>query len=182
MDNGHLCHCTVEKRICGPLPPIQNGHAVSRNKNRYFHGDTVRYECDEAFAVVGTNPAKCLHGKWDLPSCADGCARPKIPKNTNSDPLKSRYNYNEVVSYSCDSRQHKTKCIRGTWSPKPDCRELCPPPPHVPNAAEIIEVRNYENGEKMRFTCKEHFLLEGPEEISCEDGKWETPPRCIVEL
>ncbi|XP_054837622.1 complement factor H isoform X2 [Eublepharis macularius] len=122
-----LPSCTVEKRTCGPLPSIQNGHAVSRNKNRYFHGDTVRYECDEAFAVVGTNPAKCLHGKWDLPSCA----------------------------------------------------ELCPPPPHVPNAAEIIEVRNYENGEKMQFTCKKHFLLEGPEEISCEDGKWETPPRCI---
>ncbi|XP_048353792.1 complement factor H-like [Sphaerodactylus townsendi] len=174
-----LCFSIAEAKTCRRPNNILNGFIANRGTGPYFHGASVRYECAEGFAVVGTNPAKCLHGKWDLPSCADGCARPKLPKNTNPAPLKKRYNNNEVVTYSCGSSQHRSKCVNGNWSPKPDCRELCPPPPQPPNAIEIIEVKNYENGEKVRFTCKEHFMLEGPEEIVCEDGKWKTPPRCI---
>nr|XP_056700700.1 complement factor H-like [Euleptes europaea] len=170
-----LPSCTAERRTCGLPPRIDNGHALSRGRKKYFHGDTVRYECAEGFSVVGTNPAKCLHGHWDFPSCAE------IPKNTNTDSLKRHYNNNEVVSYSCDSSQHITKCVKGNWSPKPDCRvkELCSPPPQPPNATKIIEVRNFENGEKIRFACQENFLLEGPQEILCEDGRWGKPPRCI---
>ncbi|XP_060088346.1 complement factor H isoform X2 [Heteronotia binoei] len=122
-----LPSCTAEERTCRPPPHIRNELYTRIRQRKYFHGETVAYECDEGFAVVGTNPAKCLYGEWDLPSCV----------------------------------------------------ELCPPPPQLPNAVEITEVRNYENGEKIHFTCKEHFLLEGPEEILCEDGKWKKPPRCI---
>nr|XP_056700699.1 complement factor H-like [Euleptes europaea] len=122
-----LPSCTEERRTCGPPPRIDNGHALSRGRKNYFHGNTVRYECAEGFSVVGTNPGKCLHGHWDFPSCT----------------------------------------------------ELCSPPPQPPNATKIIEVRNFENGEKIRFACQENFLLEGPQEILCEDGRWGKPPRCI---
>ncbi|KAL8178186.1 UNVERIFIED_CONTAM: hypothetical protein K2H54_035478 [Gekko kuhli] len=143
-----LPSCTVEKRTCGPPPFNRNGVST----RRYFHGATVRYECTKSSAVVGNNSAKCLHGQWDIPSCADGCSRPELPENRNSDPLNKRYKNNEVFSYTCDSNQRTTTCLNGNWSPKPDCRGLCPPPPQLPNAIEITEVRNYENGEKTRFT------------------------------
>ncbi|XP_077188828.1 complement factor H isoform X2 [Paroedura picta] len=122
-----LPSCTAEERTCEPPPRVINGRTAKTQRLQYFHGETVKYECYQGYAVIGTNPAKCLYGQWDLPSCA----------------------------------------------------RLCPPPPHLPNATEIIEVRNYENGEKVRLTCKEHFLLEGEEEILCEDGKWKKTPRCI---
>ncbi|XP_053098956.1 complement factor H isoform X2 [Hemicordylus capensis] len=122
-----LPSCTVEEKTCEQPPNIRRGRVVSEERETYFHGDTASYECEEGFVLVGTNLAKCLHGKWNLPSCAP----------------------------------------------------LCPPPPQLPNAIDITEIRNYADKEKIHFRCRQHFLLQGPKEITCERGQWQTPPRCI---
>ncbi|XP_066482539.1 complement factor H-like isoform X2 [Tiliqua scincoides] len=120
-----LPSCTVEEKTCGPSPNITNGHPVSEDGDKYFHGDTMSYKCEENTFSIGPNPAKCLHGKWELPSCVGHC----------------------------------------------------PPPPQLPNA--IIQVLNFGSVKKIRFKCKEHFKLQGPQEIACENGKWQRPPRCL---
>ncbi|KAH0618329.1 hypothetical protein JD844_017431 [Phrynosoma platyrhinos] len=122
-----LPSCTEEEKTCGPPPNILNGYPVSVDSNIYWHNETVKYACEKKFFIVGTNPARCLHGEWKLP----------------------------------------------------ECTKLCPPPPQLPNAINITEIRNYKNGEEVGFTCVEHFLLEGTPKISCEYGRWQTPPRCI---
>ncbi|KAJ6651481.1 hypothetical protein lerEdw1_020922, partial [Lerista edwardsae] len=121
------CTVVVEK-TCEPPPSIPSGYPVSRDGEKYSHGETITYECEENSVIVGTNPAQCLHGEWKLPACADDsvkCPRPKISRNANlvfAVPLKRQYDNNDMLSYSCSSNHHKTKCINGEWSPKPECR------------------------------------------------------------
>ncbi|XP_062991124.1 complement factor H [Elgaria multicarinata webbii] len=176
-----LPSCTeVEEKVCGRPPNITKGYARSFDSDKYFHGETVNYECEQNFVIVGTNPAKCLQGEWEFPSCinhAKRCLRPPNAMSLNF--LKQQYDNSEVVTYSCDSNLHETKCVNGKWLPKVECKELCPLPPQLPNAVTIAELKNYENGEEISFRCKAHFLLKGPQTILCEDGRWQTPPECI---
>lgn len=174
-----LPSCTEEDKTCGPPPNITNGHPVSEDGDRYFHGDTMSYRCVENTFSVGPNPAKCLHGEWELPSCVDDrtiCAPPKLPNSPLPDP-QTLYKNNTIISYNCGSDRHITKCVNGKWSPEPQCKGPCPPPPQLPNA--IIQLKNIGNVEKIRFKCKEHFKLQGPQEIACENGKWQRPPHCL---
>ncbi|XP_042319415.1 complement factor H [Sceloporus undulatus] len=167
-----LPSCTEEVKTCGRPPAILHGDPVSVDSNKYGHNDTVNYNCREKFFIVGTNPARCFHGEWQLPECTEKCRHPK-------DPLSEQFVNNTVVNYSCGPNVHQTKCVNGKWSPEPECKELCPLPPQLPNAINITEIRNYKNGEEVGFTCMEYFRLQGPPKITCEFDRWQTPPRCV---
>ncbi|XP_067323683.1 complement factor H-like isoform X3 [Anolis sagrei] len=176
-----LPSCTEEVKFCGKPPAIRHGRTVGvdSNSDRYAHYETVKYECSPTYFLVGTNPARCLHGKWKLPECSKKCKRPTDIKFGPSASRSMYFDNNTVISYSCGVSLHETKCVNGKWFPEPECTELCSPPPQLPNAINIIETRNYKNGEEVGFTCMKHFLLQGPPKISCEYGRWQTPPRCI---
>ncbi|XP_033006976.1 complement factor H [Lacerta agilis] len=174
--------CKEEPRTCEAPPNIRNGRSVSVDSDTYQHGETVSYECNEGFFIVGTKEAVCLHGQWELPLCVDVAAKCTRPQNAEFAPLASlekRFNHNNVVTYTCGSYQHKTKCVNGKWSPEPECTAFCPPPPQLPNAVDITDMRNYKSGEEISFRCQENFLLQGPQKIKCDNGKWQTPPRCF---
>ncbi|XP_067323699.1 complement factor H isoform X1 [Anolis sagrei] len=176
-----LPSCTEEVKFCRKPQQIKNGRTVGvdSNSDRYGHNETVKYECSPTYFLVGTNPARCLHGKWKLPECRKQCKRPEGITFERRVSHLMYFNNNTVINYICGDHQHETKCVNGKWFPEPECTELCPPPPQLPNAINITETRNYKNGEEVGFTCMEHFLLQGPPKISCEYGRWQTPPRCI---
>ncbi|XP_060630527.2 complement factor H-related protein 5-like isoform X2 [Anolis sagrei] len=179
-----LPSCIEEEKSCGPPPSITNGHPVIVDKNKYWHGETVQYVCDQTFVILGTNVARCLHGQWEVPSCTDGaakCRRPKNAKFVPYAPLTKMFDNGTAANYMCGSSLHITQCNHGKWSPEPECnvKELCPPPPQLPNAINEIEMKNYKSGEEISFTCKKHFRLQGPQKILCKDGSWQTPPRCV---
>ncbi|XP_060132657.1 complement factor H isoform X1 [Zootoca vivipara] len=174
--------CKEEPRTCEAPSSIRNGGPVSVDSDRYLHGETVAYECNESFFIVGTKEAVCLHGQWELPLCVDVAAKCTRPQNADFVPnasLMKKFNHNAVVTYTCGSNQHKTKCVNGKWSPEPECTAFCPPPPQLPNAIDITDTRNYKSGEEISFRCQENFLLQGPKKIKCDNGKWQTPPRCF---
>ncbi|XP_060133432.1 complement factor H-like [Zootoca vivipara] len=174
--------CKEEPRTCEAPPSIRNGGPVSVDSDRYLHGKTVAYECNESFSIVGTKEAVCLHGQWELPLCVDVAAECTRPQNAEFVPyasLMKKFNHNTIVTYTCGSNQHKTKCVNGKWSPEPECTAFCPPPPQLPNAIDITDTRNYKSGEEISFRCQENFLLQGPPKIKCDNGKWQTPPRCF---
>ncbi|XP_053247438.1 complement factor H-like isoform X1 [Podarcis raffonei] len=174
--------CKEETRACEVPPNIRNGRPVSVDSDRYLHGETVAYECNERFYIVGTKEAVCLHGQWELPSCVDVAAKCTRPQNAEFVPfasLEKSFMHNNVATYICGSNQHKTKCVNGKWSPEPECTAFCPPPPQLPNAIDITDTRNYKSGEEISFRCQENFFLQGPQKIKCDNGKWQTPPRCL---
>ncbi|XP_026547542.1 complement factor H-like isoform X1 [Notechis scutatus] len=64
-----LPSCVEEVRTCGSPPTIKNGFFVNAESSTYRHGDTMEYRCQQQSIIIGTNPAKCLHGQWEIPSC-----------------------------------------------------------------------------------------------------------------
>ncbi|XP_078248428.1 complement factor H isoform X3 [Pogona vitticeps] len=173
-----LPSCTEELKTCGRPPRITSGRPINVDEHRYKHNETVDYECWGEIDIPGPVTATCLHGKWELPLCTGECRRPKNTKFVPDVPNKE-FKYNETANYSCHSTFHTTKCVGGKWSPEPECKELCPPPPQLPNAINIREIRNYKNGEEVGYKCVEPFVLQGPQKIMCEGGRWQTPPRCV---
>ncbi|XP_067412463.1 complement factor H-like, partial [Emydura macquarii macquarii] len=185
--------CKEEEKTCDSPPLITNGKVVDVDHYQYHHGDTVEYECDENYGTVGTKTAKCLSGKWtSLPSCAAQSATCDSPGNFENIIIlptakQKVYRHNTTLKYQCKSDAINFKqatCKYGEWSPKPECNEIkrkCPPPPQLPGAINITETRNYESGEKIAFTCLKNFEHRGVKEIMCENGKWQSPPRCVEE-
>ncbi|XP_065265986.1 complement factor H-like [Emys orbicularis] len=187
-----LPSCTEEEKTCGLPPPIAKGGAVNIDNHQYVHGDTVDYECEKNYVMVGPKTVKCLSGKWiSLPSCADQSATCGLPENFETiailqTPIKKRiYRHKAPISYKCKTDGTnfiQSTCKYGEWTPKLDCIERkCPPPPQLPGAIKITETRNYENGEKIAFTCLKDFEHQGVKEIMCENGKWQSPPHCVEE-
>ncbi|XP_042321014.1 complement factor H-like isoform X2 [Sceloporus undulatus] len=172
--------CKEKVNSCQQPPSILNGFVTGDLLQEYQHGEKVVYECDVQFTMAGSNTVECVDGEWiSLPSCTEKCKLPKGAKVVPEVPLSKQFNNNAVLKYRCGSSLHETKCVNGKWLPEPECKELCPPPPQLPNAINVAEIRNYKNGEEVDFTCMEHFLLQGPPKISCEYGSWQTPPRCV---
>ncbi|KAM6455902.1 complement factor H-related protein 5-like [Liasis olivaceus] len=88
-----LPSCIEEVKTCGPPPGITKGIALSfKSSSTYQHGETVEYLCRPRSAIFGTNPAKCLHGQWEVPSCLDIFTGPMKKKHFKcflSDPVPS---------------------------------------------------------------------------------------------
>ncbi|XP_044299295.1 complement factor H-like [Varanus komodoensis] len=168
--------CTEIEQTCGKPPNITNGHAAGIDSEKYWHRATVRYECDNNHVIVGTQPAKCLRGKWELPSCLG-----KL----------QHYGIGVVQHLLLLEVRVRPSILEGSFGPRvaqaPEppsshhfsSSELCPPPPQLPNAVTIAEKRSYKSGEEISFLCAEHFLLQGPQKIMCEGGKWQPPPHCL---
>ncbi|KAM6453979.1 complement factor H isoform 2-T2 [Liasis olivaceus] len=179
-----LPSCAEEVKTCGLPPNITKGTIIGRFKSSstYLHGETVKYQCQPRSAIIGTHPAKCLHGQWEVPSCLVNprkCTRPKEAVFEPDAQLSKQFKTNTFATYRCGTNLRETKCVDGLWFPEPLCKETCPPPPQLPNAINIAEMRIYRSGEEISFRCEERFHLRGPQKIKCEDGKWQTPPRCL---
>ncbi|KAM9130338.1 complement factor H-like [Pangshura tecta] len=185
-----LPSCTEEEKTCGLPPTITKGIVLNIDRREYSHGDTVEYECEKDYEMVGPKTVKCLSGEWiSLPSCADQSATCALPDNFENIIIlqtatnNKRYKHRAHIIYKCKTdgtNVLRTICKYGEWTPKIDCIERkCPPPPQLPGAIKITETRNYESGEKITFTCLEHFEHQGVKEIMCENGKWQSPPHCV---
>ncbi|KAM7162866.1 complement factor H-related protein 5 isoform 3-T3 [Macrochelys suwanniensis] len=184
--------CIEEEKTCGLPPLITKGSAVNIVRHQYVHGDIVEYECEENYVMTGPKTVKCLSGEWtSLPSCADHFAVCELPENMENIILsqtvigKRKFRHNSLIRYKCKSDVKNFKqatCKYGEWMPKLECKEIkrkCPSPPQLPGAIKITETRSFESGEKIAFTCLEHFEHQGVKEIICENGKWRSPPHCV---
>uniref|UniRef100_A0A7M4DV35 Sushi domain-containing protein n=1 Tax=Crocodylus porosus TaxID=8502 RepID=A0A7M4DV35_CROPO len=188
--------CIEEVKTCGPPPVIRNGAALHTDRTEYFHGDSVAYGCEKNFEIWGAGEAKCLSGEWTrLPLCADKSAQCAVTRSSAEISIiqyrpnsAEKANFGTVVKYKCKTEVKNSKestCVSGKWLPEIECKpkeikKQCPPPPQVPGALNVIEVRNYESGEEITFQCLENFEASpGMDKILCQDGKWQSPPRCV---
>ncbi|KAJ8377960.1 hypothetical protein AAFF_G00249500, partial [Aldrovandia affinis] len=56
----------------------------------------------------------------------------------------------------------------------------CGPPPSI-QYADITGLQQeiYRHGQKVEYQCKRHYILQGPNSISCYSGEWERSPTCL---
>ncbi|XP_064003216.1 complement factor H isoform X3 [Pogoniulus pusillus] len=185
--------CIEVKTPCGSPSSIPNVRCQQKQPP-FSHGDEVICTCKQSPLNSAAKKLRCLNGEWKpflhCPDPQPQCARPKdveiMGENYSSN---QRTRMPAVIQYRCPSAE-STKlatCVSGKWLPEIECADLfsaettmCPPPPQVPDAQEITTGRNYKNGSKISFSCREGFQLIGASEITCIEGKWQSPPYCVA--
>ncbi|XP_067864985.1 complement factor B-like [Heterodontus francisci] len=115
-----------------PVPSIEQG-VLFPNSASYNPGDTVHFECDDGYRLLGSESRTCLiNGRWNGTTavCEDGldtCPNPGIPAGS----VKSGTNYglDDKVRYLCLGNlvligSSERKCLEtGEWSgSEPNCQ------------------------------------------------------------
>ncbi|KAB0351992.1 hypothetical protein FD754_016849, partial [Muntiacus muntjak] len=177
---------------CGSPDPIVNGHISG---DGFSYRDTVVYQCNPGFRLVGTSVRICLQDhKWSghTPVCVPiTCGHPGNPAHglTNG----SEFNLNDVVNFTCSpgyllQGASRAQCrSNGQWSsPLPTCRVVnCSDPGLVENAVRHDHQslpEGFEYGVTVVYQCKRGFYLLGSSALTCmANGLWDRSlPKCLV--
>lgn len=57
---------------CGSIPKVANAQTEGRNKEMYEPGETIRYQCDAGFLIVGPPEIICREGNWTARPICEG--------------------------------------------------------------------------------------------------------------
>uniref|UniRef100_A0A8D0BPV5 CUB and Sushi multiple domains 1 n=1 Tax=Salvator merianae TaxID=96440 RepID=A0A8D0BPV5_SALMN len=176
---------------CGSPDPIVNGHISG---DGFSYRDTVVYQCNPGFRLVGTSVRICLQDhKWSgqTPVCVSiTCGHPGNPAHgiTNG----SEFNLNDVVNFTCSTGYllqgaARAQCrSNGQWSSSlPTCRVVnCSDPGFVENAVRHGQQNfpeSFKYGTSVVYHCKKGFYLLGSSALTCKaNGLWDRSlPRCL---
>ncbi|NXM50324.1 CFAH factor, partial [Gymnorhina tibicen] len=184
--------CIEDKMPCEPPSSIPNVVLHQADQTHYSHGDEVTCGCKPGSDNTEEMKIKCLNGEWKpLPICADASPQCVIPEDiklvrSNQYPMsRKKTGVHKVIHYKCtltDENIKQATCVSGRWTPEIACTDKkngCPPPPQVSGAQQTTAGRNYRNGSKATFSCLDGFHLVGKREITCTEGKWQSPPHCV---
>ncbi|KAM8818529.1 membrane cofactor protein-like isoform 2-T2 [Rhynchonycteris naso] len=190
--------CT--KKSCVNLAEPLNGEVIYVNGSTTF-GSQAHYRCNEGFYLLGPDILYCeLSGdsmEWNdnPPQCEKSMCQPprKIPNGMYTNSGKDTYEYNEVVTYSCNPSSgpdeyslvgESTLICSGQnkWSSDPpECKVVKCPYPVVKNGRTVsgIGTKFYYKA-KVTFECLQGFLLEGSSTVVCgANSTWEPGlPKC----
>uniref|UniRef100_A0A3B1IJY0 Complement receptor type 2-like n=1 Tax=Astyanax mexicanus TaxID=7994 RepID=A0A3B1IJY0_ASTMX len=196
--------CTMDE-IFKPPPPrcvvvtcptpqsISNGRINDPILNIYNYGQTVTYSCMEGFRLRGESRLSCIEtGKFhpNPPTCVRTCPGPPVIANGEFDPVLVRYDSGQAVTYSCIKGfrlqgASKVSCSEeGTFKPNPpECVETCPTPPTISNGEFDPHLKQYDQGQKVTYSCPVGYRLNGFSTIICsKGGKYHPPPPTQCEL
>ncbi|XP_059533629.1 complement factor H-like isoform X1 [Myotis daubentonii] len=181
--------CIEEDSTCGDVPELEHGEVVSPARPPYHHGESVAFTCGEGFTMIGHSSVTCIRGTWTQPpQCIatvelKTCKLPKTIAYETKLSGRVEYEHNKEISYTCGrkAKQKRSVCVNGRWEPEVTCTEAprCPPPPQIPNSQHMALSVNFQEGEKISILCQENFLMHEGEEIVCQDGRWQSIPRCV---
>ncbi|XP_066217940.1 membrane cofactor protein isoform X3 [Saccopteryx leptura] len=191
--------CT--KKSCPrPAEPV-NG----RLEGNLEFGSEVKYFCNEGFYLIGSEVLYCelsgdtLEWSGDPPICEKILCQPpkEIPDGTYTNNGKDTYEYNEVVTYSCNPSNgpdefsligESTLICSGPdkWSSDPpECKVVKCPYPVVKNGRPTSGIGSkFYYKARVTFECLQGFLLEGSRTVVCgANSTWEPGlPKCTKEL
>uniref|UniRef100_A0A8C6D6B3 Complement factor H related 5 n=1 Tax=Moschus moschiferus TaxID=68415 RepID=A0A8C6D6B3_MOSMO len=182
--------CVEPGKACGFMPQLENGYSQP-SVAPYRHGASVVLSCRNAYTMIGNATVACIDGIWtELPKCVatnqlKRCEKPRFYARGQLSPYMYEFNHNARVSYKCAGKSTylQTVCIDGKWDPEPDClgkkKQLCPPPPQIPNAQNMLTTVNYQEGEKVAVLCKENYTFLEAKELVCKSGQWQSLPHCV---
>ncbi|NXK25271.1 CFAH factor, partial [Arenaria interpres] len=179
---------TCLEMSCGSFPKVANAQVEGRNKETYEPGETIRYQCDVGFLIVGPPEIICREGNWTAPPFCDdvSCgAAPEIPNAYITGPQQESYLPGARVQYECESNfqmigGNYVICTDREWSQAPTCRAvICGPPPEIVGGkVDGVKKSMYMPGESASYQCWRGFQMTGASTIVCQNGTWTELPKC----
>ncbi|XP_036091169.1 C4b-binding protein alpha chain-like [Rousettus aegyptiacus] len=189
------------KTLCPFLGDPPNGQIIYVNRTFQF-GSQAHYVCNEGYYLRGTKILYCKRSgdsvDWsdNPPQCEKiFCQRPgEIFNGKYTKSYKATFDYNEVVTYSCNPSEGPDKyslvgesrlaCSgHDVWSSDPpQCKVVKCQNPVVKNGRLVSGFRKeYDYKAKVVFECLEGFKLKGNGTIFCgANNVWEPEmPECI---
>uniref|UniRef100_G1QGA4 Sushi domain-containing protein n=1 Tax=Myotis lucifugus TaxID=59463 RepID=G1QGA4_MYOLU len=175
---------------CPSPPSYGNAILLGQPKNSYKSGEHVAYSCPDYYQMFGSNVVECRHGTWiGTPTCKDlSCGRPPTVQSGIIPNQKPRYRHGDTARYECRHPlglfgKAVVKCLRGKWTDPPECKEStgqCGPPPAIDNGDITTYISPfYASGSSVEYQCQAYYQLEGNRRITCRDGQWSEPPKCL---
>lgn len=185
--------CRKEQETC-LAPELDHGN-YSTMQRTFKVKDRVQYTCAAGYYTAAgeqTEEAECQAHGWSLtPRCHKlMCSSLRLIENGYFHPVKQTYEEGDVVQFFCHDNYYLSgsdliQCYNFGWYPEsPICegrRNRCPPPPVPLNSKIQPHSTTYRDGERVHIECELNFVIQGSEELLCEDGKWTEPPKCIEE-
>ncbi|XP_053769411.1 complement factor H-related protein 2 isoform X2 [Desmodus rotundus] len=184
-------------RTCD-FPEIKHGNIYEEHKYKQAFpvavGKYFYYSCDHSFASPSQSlwtRITCTEEGWSpTPKCLRQCFFPWV-ENGRSASSGQTHEEGDMVQVVCDKgyslplNQGGITCGENGWSSPPACsradsRTKCGPPPTIDNG-DITTLTSvvYAPGESVEYRCQAYYELQGNRIITCHDGKWSEPPKCL---
>ncbi|XP_004756526.1 complement factor H isoform X1 [Mustela putorius furo] len=178
------------KTDCFGLPDFGIAIPIGRKKDLYRSEEKVTFVCPKIYQLDGPNFIQCIKGQWiGEPKCKDiSCENPPKVENAIILDEKTRYLPGETARYECTKPFElfgdvEVTCSNGNWSQPPQCAEpsgKCVSPPSVDNGdITSFPQAAYAPGSSVEYKCQAYYVLQGPSTITCTNGEWSSPPKCL---
>ncbi|XP_005878668.1 PREDICTED: complement factor H-related protein 1-like, partial [Myotis brandtii] len=108
------------------------------------------------------------------------CGSPPSVRNAFIPNQKPRYQHGDTARYEC---RHPfglfgnavVTCFSGKWTDPPECKA-----PAIDNGDITTDpLAVYAPGSSVEYQCQAYYELEGNRRITCRDGQWSEPPKCL---
>ncbi|XP_061239647.1 membrane cofactor protein isoform X16 [Bos javanicus] len=190
-----------KRRRCPTLADPTNGQVILVNGSTEF-GSEVHYVCNNGYYLLGTSISYCevsgtgVNWSDNPPTCEKILCQPppEIQNGKYTNSHKDVFEYNEVVTYSCDPSngpdeyslvgESKLTCIgNGEWSSQPpQCKVVKCVYPAIEYGTIVSGFGpKYYYKATVVLKCNEGFNLHGNSVVVCgENSTWEPElPKCI---
>ncbi|XP_010835151.1 PREDICTED: membrane cofactor protein isoform X5 [Bison bison bison] len=190
-----------KRRRCPNLADPTNGQVILVNGSTEF-GSEVHYVCNNGYYLLGTSISYCevsgtgVNWSDNPPTCEKILCQPppEIQNGKYTNSHKDVFEYNEVVTYSCDPSngpdgyslvgESKLTCIgNGEWSSQPpQCKVVKCVYPAIEHGTIVSGFGpKYYYKATVVLKCNEGFNLYGNSVVVCgENSTWEPElPKCI---
>uniref|UniRef100_A0A8C8UEE3 Sushi domain-containing protein n=1 Tax=Peromyscus maniculatus bairdii TaxID=230844 RepID=A0A8C8UEE3_PERMB len=181
------CVATDQLEKC-KAPKVTGVNGIQPNKKEFHHNVSMDYKCR---GKKEYKHSTCINGRWDPePTCREEESCPPPPQIPNAQVMQTtvKYQDGEKVSILCQDnyRTQDTEemvCRDGRWQSLPRCigsTGKCGPPPPIDNGdITSFPLPIYAPSSSVEYQCKYLYQLQGNKKITCRNGEWSEPPKCL---